>query len=113
MSTYLILFTFTEQGHETILQLPERIDNAKATIEKFGGEMVSFYGALGAPFDTFVVVKAPSEEKLVAMTMAIAKLGNVRTHSFRLFEEKELKNIVQSLPAVESVKEKEFEFATA
>ena len=111
MSTYLILFTFTEQGHESILTLPQRIDNAKGTIAKFGGEMLSFYGALGAPFETMAVVKAPSEEKLAAMTMAIAKLGNVRTHSFRLFDEKELKNIVQSLPATESVKE--FEFATA
>ena len=97
MATYLILFSFTEQGIETIKDLPARVKAAKESIHKLGGETRSFYAILGSEFDTLCIVNAPSDEKIAEMALAIAKLGNVRTRTHRLFNEEEIGKITAAL----------------
>jgi uncharacterized protein with GYD domain len=98
MATYLILFSFTPQGIEKIKDLPARVKAAKDTIQKLGGETRSFYAILGSEYDTMFIVNAPSEEKIAEMALAIAKLGNVRTRTHRLFNEEEAGKITAALP---------------
>ncbi len=97
MPTYLMLFSFTLQGIEKIKQSPGRVEEAKETIRRLGGEVRAFYGILGSPYDTLFIVKAPNDEKLGEMALSIAMSGNVRTQTHRLFDEDEFKRIISSL----------------
>ena len=97
MPSYLILFSFTQQGVEKIKESPARTEAAKQMIRQMGGEVLAFYGILGSQYDTMFMVKAPNDEKLAEMVLAIAMLGNVRTQTHRLFSEDEFKRIILSL----------------
>lgn len=105
MSNYLIMFTFTAKGLETIADVPKRVEKCRHIISKLGGELVSFYGILGGSYDTMFLLRAPDDEKFAAITLAIAKLGNVRTQGFHLFTESEFKKILNYLPAAQAVEE--------
>jgi uncharacterized protein with GYD domain len=98
MPTYLMLFSFTQQGIERIKQLSARGEAAKNLIRQMGGEVQSYYLILGSEFDTLFILKAPNDEKVAEMALAIAKLGNVRTRTHRLFNEEELGKITSALP---------------
>ena len=97
MPTYLMLFSFTQQGIEKIKQLSTRGEAAKKTLRQLGGEVQAYYMVMGSEFDTLFILKAPNEEKVAEMALAIAKLGNVRTRTHRLFNEEELGRITSSL----------------
>lgn len=98
MATYLMLFSFTQQGIEKIKQLSVRGEAAKKMISQMGGEVQAYYMVMGSEFDTLFILKAPNEEKVAEMALAIAKLGNVRTRTHRLFNEEELGKITSALP---------------
>lgn len=97
MATYLMLFSFTQQGIEEIKESPARVEAARKIIHKLGGEVQDFYGILGSEFDTMFILKAPNVEKVGEMVLAIGRFGNVRTRTHRLFSEDEYKKIVSSL----------------
>ena len=98
MATYLMLFSYTQQGIEKVKESPARVEAAKKTIRQMGGEVQTFYGILGGEYDTLFIVKAPSDEKIAEMALAIATFGNVRTRTHRLFSEDEFRQIIASLP---------------
>ena len=98
MPTYLMLFCFTQQGIERIKQLSARGEAAKKMIGQMGGKVQDYYMILGSEFDTLFILRAPNDEKVAEMALAIAKLGNVRTRTHRLFNEEELGKITSALP---------------
>lgn len=98
MAAYFMQFTFTQQGIEKIKQLSARGEAAKKMIAKMGGKVQAYYMILGSEFDTLFILTAPNDEKVAEMALAIAKLGNVRTRTHRLFNEEELARITSSLP---------------
>ncbi len=98
MATYLIQFGFTQKGMEKIKESPARVEAAKKTIRKVGGEVKAFYAILGSEFDTMFIVEAPSDQKVAEMALAVSMLGNVRTRTLRLFNEDEFKTITAALP---------------
>ncbi len=98
MATYLIQFGFTQKGMESIRESPARVEAAKETVRKLGGEVKAFYAVLGSEFDTMFIVEAPNEQKLGEMVLAVAARGYVRTRTNRLFSEDEFKAMVSSLP---------------
>lgn len=98
MATYLMQFSFTQQGIEKIKQLSSRGEAAKKTIRQMGGEVHAYYMILGSEFDTLFILTAPNDEKVAQMALAIAGVGNVRTQTNRLFNEEELGRITSSLP---------------
>jgi uncharacterized protein with GYD domain len=98
MASYLMLFSYTHLGIENIKDSPVLIEAIKKTIRRMGGAVEAFYGVLGAKFDTMFIVKAPGDEKIAEMALAIARLGGVRTQTHRLFSQDEFKEIISSLP---------------
>jgi uncharacterized protein with GYD domain len=98
MATYLMLFSFTQQGIEKIKQLGTRVEDARKAIRQMGGELKTFYTIMGSKYDTLFILTAPNDEKVAQMALAIAKLGNVRTQTHRLFSEEEINKITASLP---------------
>ncbi len=97
MRTYLVLFRFTQQGIEKIKESPARVEAAKETIRRMGGEVHAFYAILGSRYDTMFIVMAPNDEKLAEMVLTVAMSGNVRTQTHRLFREDEFRRIISSL----------------
>lgn len=97
MPTYLMLFSYTRRGIEKIKESPARIEAAKQTIARMGGEVTSFFGILGGAYDAMFIVKAPSDEKIAEMALAIASRGFVRTQTHRLVTESEFSRIISSL----------------
>lgn len=98
MATYLMQFSFTQQGIEKIKQLSARGEAAKKTIRQMGGDVQAYFMILGSEFDTLFILTAPSDEKVAEMALAIATVGNVRTRTHRLFNEEELRKITSALP---------------
>lgn len=98
MAAYLMQFSFTQQGIEKVKQLPARAEAAKKTIRQLGGEVQAYYLVMGSEFDTLFILRAPTDEKVAEMALAIAMVGNVRTRTHRLFNEEELARITSSLP---------------
>ena len=98
MATYVMTFSFTQQGIQQIKDSPRRVEAAKKTVQDMGGEVKAFYGVLGAEFDTLFILEAPDDEAVARMAMAIAALGNVRTCTHRAFPEAEYSRIVAGLP---------------
>lgn len=97
MATYLIEFGFTHKGMEAIKESPKRVEAAKETVRKFGGEVKAFYAILGSEFDTMFIVEAPDDRKVGEMVLAISMRGYVRTRTHRLFNEDEFKSITSAL----------------
>lgn len=98
MATYIILFSFTQQGVKEIKDSPSRVKAAKKLVGKMGGKVQSFYAILGSQYDTMFILDAPDDETVGSMALAIATLGNVRTQTYRLFDENEFGKIISSLP---------------
>ncbi len=98
MPTYLVQFGYTQKGMENIKDSPARVEAAKQTVRKLGGEVKAFYGILGSEFDTLFIIEAPNDQKVGEMVLAIARSGFVRTRTNRLFSEEEFKTIISSLP---------------
>ncbi len=98
MASYLMLFSFTQQGIQKIKESPARVDAARQTVRSLGGEVKAFYGILGGLGDTMFVVEAPDDAAVARMVLAIAALGNVRTETHRLFTEDQYRKVIESLP---------------
>ncbi len=98
MATYLVQFGYTQKGMENIKDSPARVEAAKQTVRKLGGEVKAFYAILGSEFDTMFIIEAPNDQKVGEMVLAIAVFGYVRTRTNRLFNEEEFKTIISSLP---------------
>lgn len=98
MPTYLVQFGYTQKGMENIKDSPARVEAAKQTVRKLGGEVKAFYAILGSEFDTIFIVEAANDQKVGEMVLAIARSGFVRTRTNRLFNDEEFKTMIAALP---------------
>jgi uncharacterized protein with GYD domain len=99
MPTYLVFFSFTQQGIEKIKDSPSRVSEAKKTVQSLGGTVKDFYGLMGmAGHDTLFIVEAPDDEVVARAVLAIGSRGNVRTTTVRAFNEAEFKRLIEKLP---------------
>jgi uncharacterized protein with GYD domain len=97
MATYLMTFSYTQQGIQKIKESPGRVEAAKKTIRSLGGEAKAFYGIIGAEYDTMFILEAPDDEAVAKMALAIGSQGNVHTSTHRIFSDEEFKRIISGL----------------
>jgi uncharacterized protein with GYD domain len=98
MASYVVLFSFTEQGIGKIKESPARVESAKRAFQEQGATVKAFYAVLGAEFDTMFVVEAPGDEVIAKAVLAVGSRGYVRTRTLRAFNEAEFGRIVSGLP---------------
>lgn len=98
MPTYLVQFGYTQKGMEHIKDSPARVEAAKQTVRKLGGEVRAFYAIMGSEFDTMFIIEASDDQKVGEMVLAVAMSGFVRTRTNRLFGEEEFKTVIAALP---------------
>jgi uncharacterized protein with GYD domain len=97
MPTYITLLRFTEQGIKNIKESPARLDAARDLFKTFGAELKSFYLVNGR-YDAVCIAEASDEAALAKVVLSLGSKGNVRTETFRAFNEDEYRKIIGSLP---------------
>lgn len=82
MSSYLVLWNWTEEGIRNFKDSPKRVEAFKQLVEKHGGEVVQFWYTMGK-YDGATLVEAPSDEALMKIALGVGSLGNIRTTTLK------------------------------
>ena len=93
MTTYISLTNFTDQGIRNVQDTTKRADAVRELARKFGATLKDIYWTLGS-YDLVVVFEAPDDASMTALSLAIAKAGNVRTQTLRAFTSSEMTGIL-------------------
>jgi uncharacterized protein with GYD domain len=96
MTTYVMLGNWTEQGVRAIADGPRRVDTARRLLEEMGGRFNAFYMTMGQ-YDIAAIFEAPDDAVAARFSLALGKLGNVRTQTMKAFPEAAFRQIVSSL----------------
>ena len=97
MKTYVMHARFTQQGIQNIKESPDRVEAFRQALEAAGAELVGIYLLMG-PYDALAIIKAPDDETITQITLALGSKGNVRTETVRAFTEQEFRQLVAALP---------------
>jgi uncharacterized protein with GYD domain len=97
MATYISLLNYTQKGAENIKESPARLDAAKKAFQSMGAELKQWYLVMGQ-YDAVVVSEAPNDETVAKLLLMIGGQGNIRTQTFRAFNEDEYRKIIAALP---------------
>jgi len=94
---YVILMNFTEQGVRTVKDTTKRAKAFREMAEsQFKTKVKDLYWTLGA-YDVMAIVDAPDEKSVIALALALAVKGNVKTQTLRAINEKEMKEILAKI----------------
>ncbi|MAG97848.1 MAG: GYD family protein [Rhodospirillaceae bacterium] len=97
MPTYVVFADYTNKGIANIKDAPDRLDAVRKLVADHGGEVKAFYLMLG-DHDIMTIIDAPNDDTAAKLLLTIGGEGNVRTKSYKAFEEDEFRSIVKSLP---------------
>jgi uncharacterized protein with GYD domain len=97
MPTYVVFTKYTPQGMKSIKDSPARLDAAKQTIKKAGGELKAYYLLMGQ-YDEMAIIEAPDDTTLAKLLVALGAQGNVSTQTLKAFTEEEYRAIIAALP---------------
>lgn len=97
MPRYVLLVDWTAQGVEAIADTVDRLERGSEMAESFGCRIEHAWWTQGS-HDMVSVVEAPDEQTMVAYTLAVARLGNLRTTTLRAWNADEMREIIGRLP---------------
>lgn len=95
MAAFITLANFTDQGARNIKDSPDRFEAFKSMAEAAGVAVKSVHWTTGA-HDMVLVCEGP-EDAMMAVSMKIAALGNVRTQTLRGFTAAEMRKMVAAM----------------
>jgi uncharacterized protein with GYD domain len=96
MTRYLALINFTDQGVRDVGHSIQRASSFGEAVEAAGGKLLSQYWSVGEA-DGCVVFEAPDEQTGAALLLRLARDGNVRTRTMRLYDTQEFQKVVAKL----------------
>jgi uncharacterized protein with GYD domain len=96
MPRYVLLVDWTDQGVQAVDHTVDRLEQGTLLGESFGCEIEHVWWTQGA-HDMVTVVQAPDEQSMVAYTLAVARLGNLRTTTLRAWSGEEMREILSRL----------------
>jgi uncharacterized protein with GYD domain len=97
MPSYLSLISWTDQGIKTVKDSPARLDAAKAAITAAGGRLIFFYSLMGE-YDLAILTEFADDETATRVLLAQGAAGNIRTTTFKAFQESEFRALIASMP---------------
>ena len=97
MFTYVTLYRYTSQGIRSVKDSPNRVEQARQTLEKAGAKLKAIYLTTGQ-YDLVAISEWPSEELAMTFLLAQGAAGNVTTETLRAFDEAAFKKIVAAIP---------------
>jgi uncharacterized protein with GYD domain len=89
MPTYVVLYTFTDEGRKNAKETVTRARQARQENEQRGFQVQGLYWTQGQ-YDLIAIVDAPDEQAMIAGLFNIASAGNVRSETLRAFTEEEM-----------------------
>jgi uncharacterized protein with GYD domain len=89
MASYLVLWSWTDQGLRNFKDSPKRVEAFKQLVQKNGGKVVQFLYTLGK-YDGATIVEAPSDEAFMKIALGVASLGNIRTTTLKAWTPSEV-----------------------
>jgi uncharacterized protein with GYD domain len=95
MARILSLLSFTDEGIRNVKHTVQRADDFRKKVESAGGKVLSQFWALG-DFSGCVIFEAPDGEAAASLLLALGQLGNVRTRSFTIYNEREIAGILRN-----------------
>ena len=98
MPTYVLLVDWTEQGVHAVEETVDRLQQGSQLFEGLGCKLEHVWWTQGG-HDMVTVVNARDERAMVACTLAVARLGNLRTTTLRAWNADEMREIVGRLPS--------------
>ncbi len=90
MPSYVVLYTFTDEGRKNARDTVKRAHEARAANEQRGFQVKGLYWTEGQ-YDLVAIVDAPDEQAMIAGLFNIAGEGNVRSETLRAFTEEEMR----------------------
>ena len=96
MSTYVVLYKFTDAGAKNVKSTVQRARESRAESEQRGFTVHGLYWTQGQ-YDMVAVVEAPDEQTMLAGLFNIAGAGNVRSETLRAFTEAEMAQVIQKM----------------
>jgi uncharacterized protein with GYD domain len=97
MPRYVLLVDWTEDGIRAVEHTVDRLEEGAQLAESFGCTLEHAWWTQGG-HDMVSVVNAPDEQAMVAYTLAVVRLGNLRTTTLRAWSADEMREIVGRLP---------------
>jgi len=97
MPTYVNLAKWTEQGVRNVKDTVTRNQQVRAAVEQAGGRVIGTWWTQGT-YDIVGVFDFPDDESAIAMAIATAMVGNLRTETLRAYNADEMQRILQRLP---------------
>jgi uncharacterized protein with GYD domain len=98
MPRYVLLVDWTDQGVEAVDQTVDRLEQGTKLGESFGCKIEHVWWTQGN-HDMVSVIHASDEQAMVAYTLAVARLGNLRTTTLRAWSGDEMREILSRLPS--------------
>ena len=96
MATYVLLTKFTAQGLSSIKDSPKRAEAFRGMAKKLGCTVKEMLWVQGK-YDVVTIVEAPDDATMAALTVSIAKLGNIMTQTLRAFTVAEFSSILEKV----------------
>ena len=93
MTSYVVLYKFTEQGRKNIKGTVQRAADIMRESEARGFKVVAYYWTQGQ-YDLVTILEAPSEEAMMAGLFSIAEAGNAVSETMRAFTSDEMQRIL-------------------
>jgi uncharacterized protein with GYD domain len=97
MPRYVLLVDWTDQGVQAVEQTVDRLEHGTEIAGTFGCNIEHVWWTQGGR-DMVSVIDAPDEQAMVASTLALVRLGNLRTTTLRAWTADEMREIVSRLP---------------
>jgi len=89
----MLLCNFTDQGIQTIKEVPKRRAAARELGKKFGVDIKAGYLAIGA-YDLIIHAESASDDAIAKFLLSLASKGNVRTTTVKVFGQEESDKII-------------------
>lgn len=97
MITYIGMLNFTDKGIQGIKETTQRAAAAKEAAKAMGVNMREILWTMGK-YDMVCILEAEDESAMTAFNLAVARQGNVRTHSMRAFTAAEMDKALAKMP---------------
>jgi uncharacterized protein with GYD domain len=93
MASCVLLASYTDQGIRNIKDTTKRADAFRALAKHMGAHVKDIYWTLGA-YDLVAIIEAADEVVITALSLALAKSGNVRTQTLKAYGQAEMDGIL-------------------
>ena len=96
MAHYVVLANFTDQGIRGVKDTTKRAKAFREMAKSFGAQVNDIYWTLGR-YDVVLTMEAPNDETAAQVLMKAGSLGNLKSHTLRAFNEKEMDQILSKI----------------